>query len=132
MRLPVREHCFACVQRGYSTIWFSDTMVLKACGKCRSEWLEGYYPGEEGYCYADYETNSLEQKYHKARALRFRDYLQQFSAGHDLLGIGCGTGEFCREASKLGWNAVGIELTEDAAALAHARTGLPNISGDIN
>jgi 2-polyprenyl-3-methyl-5-hydroxy-6-metoxy-1,4-benzoquinol methylase len=54
-----------------------------------------------------------------------------FSVRHDLLDVGCGTGEFCQEASKLGWNAVGIELTDDAATVARIRTGLPIISGDI-
>lgn len=131
MRLPVREYCFACEQTDKSTIWSSDTLDLIACGKCRSEWLEGYYPGGEAYCYADYAINSLMQRYHIARAFRFRDYLQQFPIGRDLLDIGCGTGEFCCEASKLGWNPIGIELTEDAAALARARTGLPILSGNL-
>ena len=131
MQLPTRLQCFACRQTARSTVWSSAAINLIACANCGSEWLEGHYPGEAAYSYADYETDPLMERYHIARARRFANYFREFAEGRDLLDVGCGTGEFCLEANKLGWNAVGTELTEETAAIARAKTGLPIISGNI-
>lgn len=131
MWLQTREYCFACRHIARSIIWYSATMKLVACKGCKSEWLEGRYPGEQAYSYADYDTNPILREYSIDRANRFVAYLRRFSVGQDLLDIGCGTGEFCYEAGKLGWKTVGVELTEDAAMVAHTKSGLTVLAGDI-
>lgn len=131
MWLPTRASCFACRHTARSIIWYSATMNLVACNQCKSEWLEGHYAGDQAYSYADYDTNPGLRGYCVDRAQRFVAYLRRFSVGHDLLDIGCGTGEFCHEAGKLGWKTVGVELTEEAALVARTRSGLTVMSGDI-
>jgi 2-polyprenyl-3-methyl-5-hydroxy-6-metoxy-1,4-benzoquinol methylase len=131
MLLPIREYCFTCLNTDRSIIWYSATMNLVVCNGCKSEWLEGHYPGDQAYSYADYDTNPTLREYSIGRAHRFVAYLQRFAAGPDLLDIGCGTGEFCHEAGKLGWKTVGVELTEDAAMVARTKSGLTVLAGDI-
>jgi SAM-dependent methyltransferase len=48
-----------------------------------------------------------------------------------LLDIGCGTGRLLYLAQRAGWSVEGLELSEEAAALARARLGVTVRSGDF-
>jgi len=47
--------------------------------------------------------------------------IRRFVAGHNILDIGCGLGEFLDVAKKRDWNANGIELSEYSANIARKR-----------
>ena len=50
-------------------------------------------------------------------------------AGSRVLDLACGTGDFCREAAKVGLDPIGIDLS--MGMLAAARTRAPLVHGDI-
>ena len=55
---------------------------------------------------------------------RLLDMVGRYRAGGRLLDVGCGHGLLVDEARKRGWDAVGIELSADAAAYGRDRLGL--------
>ena len=63
------------------------------------------------------------------RAGRYVLWLKAVPDGR-LLDFGCGSGNFMRRMSRLGWNVVGYEPDPKAAATAQATLGLPVVSGD--
>lgn len=60
----------------------------------------------------------------EARADRHVDYLQKHKAAGRVLDVGCSAGFFLDRAQQAGWEAFGVELSEDTAAVARHRFGL--------
>jgi SAM-dependent methyltransferase len=101
-----------------------------ACANCGAQWLEGLVRGEPAYRYS--HVGELSERYLQGRAIRFAATLKGISdrAGR-LLDVGCGTGAFMAAAAANGWEPVGVELSEDAVNLAHRKTGLRVLCGDL-
>jgi 2-polyprenyl-3-methyl-5-hydroxy-6-metoxy-1,4-benzoquinol methylase len=130
MKLPNRPRCFACTSARKEQLWASSEACLIQCVDCAAEWLEGSIEGEQAHSYS--HVGDSGERYLNGRARRFGAYLKLMSRrpGH-LLDVGCGTGAFMTTAGLLGWEPVGIELTEEAAAVARNQTGFRVVSGDL-
>lgn len=136
MRLPNRSTCFACGTPATDRPGQALQARLRRCHACAAEWLEGTRGCEQGYEYIDYgtgeDTNAHGHAYLLGRARRFAAYLREIpDPPGRLLDVGCGPGEFLMQARAAGWDAVGVELTDDTVALARERTGLRVLAGDL-
>ena len=130
MRLPPRVYCFACNSRDKRLPWLSDGIALARCENCGAEWIEGPVHGEQAYSYSHIDQRG--ERYLTGRARRFGAYLQGVGGRSGrLLDVGCGEGAFLRVATQLGWDATGVELTEEACAAARAQTGFSVVTGDL-
>ncbi|QDV20558.1 Malonyl-[acyl-carrier protein] O-methyltransferase [Gimesia panareensis] len=70
---------------------------------------------------------------HRADRLEKRllnNMLKDISGIETMLEIGCGTGHFTRWMSSLGYQAMGLDLSEGMLAEAHKWDGIPYILGD--
>lgn len=50
--------------------------------------------------------------------------IRKYSVGLKMCDIGCNLGFFCNEAKKMGFDAVGLEVSENAAHYAHEKFGI--------
>jgi SAM-dependent methyltransferase len=58
--------------------------------------------------------------------------VRRLRPGGDLLDIGCGSGDFCREMSRRdGWRAKGVEINRRAASFAREQLGLDVFCGQV-
>ncbi|MBX7220720.1 MAG: glycosyltransferase [Blastocatellia bacterium] len=62
-----------------------------------------------------------------ATARRYLDLLGHYQGGHGgrLLEVGCGRGDFLKEAAAVGYDVFGVEISEAASTHARARLGRP-------
>jgi SAM-dependent methyltransferase len=63
----------------------------------------------------------------------FREFLLRYRpvpGQNRLLDVGCGTGEFLRQAREAGWEVLGVEIAEEAIRAARA-AGLPVRGGSL-
>jgi SAM-dependent methyltransferase len=72
------------------------------------------------------------EKKHFIRALRWLLHHHPPSRGAKLLDLGCSHGMFCRLAADAGFDAAGMEMSEDTAAFARTRMGIDVRVGPLN
>lgn len=119
--------------------------AMRRCGQCgliflsprpTPESLSAYYPD----IYAPYrraiqdETSGL-MRWMRRRNIRKRSRLvEQFATSTPgrLLDLGASTGIFMDDMRSLGWQVVGIELNQQAAAYARERLGLEMICAELS
>ncbi|RRJ94174.1 class I SAM-dependent methyltransferase [Flavobacterium macacae] len=87
--------------------------------------LGSYYESEDYISHTDGKRSVFEKAYHFIKNIALKNKLLlindlQKSKGN-LLDIGAGTGDFLLVAKQNGWNAVGIEPSEKAKAIAHQK-----------
>lgn len=100
------------------------------------ETLARYYPDS----YAPYrpaiqdERHSLMRWMRRRRVYQRRRFVERFasSAPGRLLDMGASTGIFMDEMRANGWQVIGIELNEEAAAYARERLGLEMICAELS
>ncbi len=133
VHIPPRAKCFACHGTCPGEFLLEHQMCLRACRVCGAQWIEGWVPSHQAYAYPDPDTQPTMTRYHRARALRFSQYIHKvpIRRAGNLLDVGCGTGEFLLAAAAMGYAPVGIELTEAAAAVARTRTSMPVLVGNV-
>ena len=78
--------------------------------------------------YVDYEGDETVFRQEFRRRLR---RLRQRGAGDRLLDVGCAAGWLLTEATALGFEASGLEPSEETARAAHERTGCPVFAGGV-
>ena len=66
----------------------------------------------------------------KRRSQRFRQFLHSVGRPGRLLDIGCGYGFFLKLAQEAGWEAIGLELNQQAVAYAKDRLQVNALLGD--
>ncbi len=88
--------------------------------------LEEYYKSEDYISHTNSKRNLFEKAYHIVRKIALKRKLKLINsyAGSDkqLLDIGCGTGDFLKEAQQDNWNVTGIEPNEQARQIANIKT----------
>lgn len=88
--------------------------------------LEEYYKSEDYISHTNSKRNLFEKAYHLVRKIALKRKLKLINsyAGSDkqLLDIGCGTGDFLKEAQQDNWNVTGIEPNKQARQIANIIT----------
>lgn len=83
-----------------------------------------YYKAENYISHTSSKKGLFERIYHLVRKRAIKNKLKlvsDYSSGKDLLDFGCGTGDFLHFASEQGWNAQGMEPSEDARKIAEEK-----------
>jgi 2-polyprenyl-3-methyl-5-hydroxy-6-metoxy-1,4-benzoquinol methylase len=75
--------------------------------------------------HVEFRSNDIARKYYFSLAQKHFSVLQKYASPGRLLDIGCSAGFFLKVALDCGWEVLGIELSEDSAALAIERYGVP-------
>lgn len=133
--MPLRVGCPACrAESGHATsLRLTDGGHLIRCALCGAQWLERTSHRDAAYRYENYEEDDLGRRYLAHRARRFARYLNTVARPPGrLLDVGCGTGEFLREATQLGWDALGLELTAEAAVIAQRATACSVVAASLD
>ncbi len=134
---------FRATDRLYHTT--DRTFDLVECGGCglirlsprpTASEAATYYPGNYWFDPAESTAGRLEELY---RRWVLRDHvrfvtraLQDVEEGGVILDIGCGGGLFPGMLRERGYRAMGLDLSQDAAALAWKRHGVPAVAGELS
>jgi SAM-dependent methyltransferase len=128
--------CPACGATAAVSIGYKGGYLVLACRRCAclyvrpeptsqqlDELYNNYYDieGCEGY-----QVPNFLQEQARRTVRRFRPFRRTGS----LLDVGCGAGEFLQAAQQQGWDALGLEISGAAVALARSR-GLSAHEGDF-
>ena len=101
--------------------------ILKTNPQPAQQDLPKYYSSEDYISHTDSRRNLLEQVYHLVRknALKRKlNLIKSFKTdGHELLDIGCGTGDFLKIVKENNWVVSGVEPDENARKIANDKTG---------
>ena len=88
--------------------------------------LSEYYKTENYISHTDSRRNLFEKAYHLIRSISLKrklNLINSFNSGRKtLLDIGCGTGDFLKEAQENNWSIFGIEPNDDARTIANQKT----------
>lgn len=106
---------------------------LVRCAACDLVWLQDPPPPYEMWQHygPDYDRSVAAAGADPNRWRERRETLLKYKSGGDLLDLGCSTGGFLESIKGPGWRLYGIEMSEDVAARAKARTGAEVFVGDI-
>lgn len=96
------------------------------------EELGQFYPDEYSlYQTAESLTRVAELSQQHAMSRRCQRVMRHAPTPGVILDVGCATGEFLQAMRELGWQAVGIELSDYAAGYARERAGLDVRTGTL-
>jgi 2-polyprenyl-3-methyl-5-hydroxy-6-metoxy-1,4-benzoquinol methylase len=103
-----------------------DLDLLETHPQPSLENLEEYYKSEDYISHTNSKRNLFEKAFHLVRKIALKRKLKLINSyvGIDkqLLDIGCGTGDFLKEAQQNNWNVTGIEPNEQARQIANKKT----------
>jgi 2-polyprenyl-3-methyl-5-hydroxy-6-metoxy-1,4-benzoquinol methylase len=94
-------------------------MMYKSTGKSK-EWIWTRWNNKRLH---KLEINNLK---------RLEKYISNHLKRISFLDVGCGKGEALSAAKDLGWEALGIEISQEAATLAQIRSGVPVLAGQFD
>jgi len=106
---------------------------LDRCPACELVWLaDAPSPAEMGQHYGeDYDRAISSVETNENHWHGKRDELQVYKTGGAILDLGCSSGSFLASLKGPNWKLYGIEMSEEVAAKARARTGAEVFVGDI-
>jgi 2-polyprenyl-3-methyl-5-hydroxy-6-metoxy-1,4-benzoquinol methylase len=122
----------------------SKRFTLDSCGSCNclflnpmpgSDEIAGFYPPQ--YWWDSSGRGPLKKLESVYRKLALYDHVSfiRRAAGKqspvDLLDVGCGTGTLLGLLQEHGFRTAGVDLSEDAARLAEARSGVRVVAGSL-
>ena len=123
--------------------WFGDDFNVVRCGKCKliftnprptREWKENFYdPDINEYLQQDQREFPFQNENLISRIdVPAWDYLKtQLPNGSKLLDVGCSSGAFVRAALHHGFNASGMDYSEEAVAHARNTDNLDVFQGHV-
>ena len=89
--------------------------------------LSKYYQSEDYISHTDAKRNLFELAYQWVRTITLKRKVKLINAfetsSKKILDIGCGTGDFLKQAQKSKWKVVGIEPNEQARSVANKKVG---------
>lgn len=83
-----------------------------------------YYKSDEYYSHQENKTGFIPKLYESVKSVNLKKKYKMATEGiakGRVLDIGCGVGDFLHTMEQNGWDAVGIEPSEDAKAIAKKR-----------
>jgi len=86
--------------------------------------LSRYYDSQDYISHSETTTGFINKLYLAARKITLRwklGLVKEYSRGHNILDVGCGTGEFLRTCQDAGFEVSGVEISEAARAKAEAK-----------
>ena len=86
-----------------------------------NEEMVKYYQSDEYYSHQENNNGFIPKLYETVKKVNIRHKVRMATTGKPvgtMLEIGCGVGDFIHEMEKRGWNCTGIELSEEAKAIA--------------
>jgi SAM-dependent methyltransferase len=90
--------------------------------------LDGMYQRDGAQYWA--QDDMVEFAFSSSKSSREMAFLRRFASGGTLLDIGCSTGSFVKAATEQGFDAVGVDICEEAVRVGR-RFGLPLSVCDI-
>jgi SAM-dependent methyltransferase len=112
----------------------SEVYSLLRCASCSLVWLHNPpSPAEMAQHYGpDYDRLIASVGEHSPEHwITRRDTLLQYKTGGKLLDLGCSSGSFLELLKGGNWNLQGVEISEESAARAKARSGANVFVGDV-
>lgn len=114
--------CPLCGNQGLRPVFYPPLARCRRCGLVfRTEGLAGH-----GRLDDDQRVQDRRGGLYGEFLLRYRP----LPGRNHLLDVGCGTGEFLRQAREAGWEVLGVEIAEEALRAARA-AGLPVRAGSL-
>lgn len=139
---PAMSQCPSCANQEFQN-WLegvdrfnrrNERYQLVRCASCSLVWLQNApQPTEMGQHYGPsydrliIEAGETSPERWEAR----RRVLARFKSGGALLDLGCSSGAFLKTLKGQAWDLYGIEMSENAARMAEARSGAKVFVGDI-
>lgn len=120
-------------------LFIKKGFILARCGHCdlvyvqnrpSREELKRLYSFKAGY-HVKFRDDGRECQTYLSDAKRYYRFLTRYKKPGRLLDIGCSAGFFLKVARDQGWEAQGLELSPDTAALAEERYGLEVTVGTL-
>lgn len=131
--------CPVCTSTEAQQVWTEDAWLLVRCGSCDHVFLSNPPNDEELRALYSFDAGFHTQLVDDPEAIARADATAQEhlacmaaagSPGGRLLDVGCATGRFVAAAQCAGWEAHGVEISDDTAAYARSR-GLDVITGTL-
>ena len=114
--------CPLCGSQGWSPVFYRPLVRCRRCGLVfRTEYE------------APHARLDDHERVQDRRGVLYGEFLQRFHpvpGRNRLLDVGCGAGEFLRQAKEAGWDVLGVEVAEEAVRVARA-AGLPVCPGSL-
>lgn len=127
------EPCNLCGGKFSKHIFTKNNYQLVQCTECNLVYvsnppsldeLKRMYSFKANF-HVEFRSNDIARKYYFSLAQKHFSVLQKYASPGRLLDIGCSAGFFLKVALDCGWEVLGIELSEDSAALAIERYSVP-------
>src|SRR2546423_10829138 len=139
-RAAVHDRCPICHSGDLQAIFVKDGYVLDRCGPCRQVFvrnppgpgaLERFYSFATGY-HVDFRDDADEIASRERLARRQLSYVARFCATPGrLLDVGASAGFFVAASRDAGWDASGVELSDDTARVAREVRGAEVTTGRL-
>lgn len=131
--------CRICGKHSDMKSYPAGRVAYVRCGDCGGVFLNPYPLAVDNAAFTGPEAARTYLREDKERVQYFRDRLDRLeryqnweTEGFRLLEVGCGPGILMEEARRRGWEADGIDLSHDMAAVASTRNpGSGVMAGDI-
>ncbi|MBU1913108.1 MAG: class I SAM-dependent methyltransferase [Candidatus Omnitrophica bacterium] len=132
------SYCRCCGSKKYKIVAMLHNVDIAVCKVCGLAFVIRETKANSGSTYfSDFNLENYTTYYKDFREYYFKkhlDTLERLAAKGPILDIGCSFGWFLKIAKDSGWEAFGIEQTEDIARKASQEYGLDILSnlGDID
>ncbi len=127
-------------EKAQINLWLKDEFLSKEdfhiceCLNCglsytmprpNKEKIGEYYKSEEYYSHQENKKGFIPRLYESVKKVNLKHKYKLATQGLNIgkmLDIGCGVGDFLHTAEEHGWTCTGVEPSEDAKAIAKAKT----------
>jgi 2-polyprenyl-3-methyl-5-hydroxy-6-metoxy-1,4-benzoquinol methylase len=136
---PSPLRCPLCSEASHSLIFEKDDYLLVKCRTCGLVYvanpppdsdITSIYSFSSGYHIELVDRDASAIATHSRTARRYLSLLAAHRSPGRILDVGCSVGVFLETVRAAGWEAYGVELSEDSAAAARAR-GLNVATGTL-